>query len=163
MPDIQDLAVSETPAPLQLWQQLLVPSKRMPAGIVPARDETNWPFRLPRPEPTGCCRSHHPLKAPAFPTFLATLGELSFTPFVDGKENDARKTEWDGWRGGKGIIMISWAITFLVVALIAAVLGFGALAGTAMEIAKIIFVVAIILFLISAVATAWFGVVVPNG
>ncbi|QTL03786.1 DUF1328 domain-containing protein [Aquabacter sp. L1I39] len=47
--------------------------------------------------------------------------------------------------------MLSWAITFLVVALIAAVLGFGALAGTAMEIAKIIFVVAIILFLISAI------------
>ncbi|OYX74947.1 MAG: DUF1328 domain-containing protein [Rhizobiales bacterium 32-66-11] len=47
--------------------------------------------------------------------------------------------------------MISWAITFLVVALIAAVLGFGAIAGTAIEIAKIIFYVAIVLFLISAV------------
>ncbi|MFG1461625.1 DUF1328 domain-containing protein [Xanthobacter sp. DSM 24535] len=47
--------------------------------------------------------------------------------------------------------MISWAITFLVIALIAAVLGFGAIAGTAIEIAKIIFYVAIVLFLISAV------------
>lgn len=47
--------------------------------------------------------------------------------------------------------MMSWAITFLVVALIAAVLGFGGIAGTAIEIAKIIFFVAIILFLISAV------------
>ncbi|HQS47376.1 MAG TPA: DUF1328 domain-containing protein, partial [Xanthobacteraceae bacterium] len=35
--------------------------------------------------------------------------------------------------------MISWAIMFLVVALVAAVLGFGAIAGTAIEIAKIIF------------------------
>jgi uncharacterized membrane protein YtjA (UPF0391 family) len=51
----------------------------------------------------------------------------------------------------KGNAMISWAITFLVVALIAAVLGFGAIAGTAIEIAKIIFYVAIVLFLISAV------------
>ncbi|MGU3492454.1 DUF1328 domain-containing protein [Xanthobacteraceae bacterium A53D] len=47
--------------------------------------------------------------------------------------------------------MLSWALTFLVVALIAAVLGFTTIAGTAIEIAKIIFFVAIILFLISAV------------
>ncbi|MDQ0511937.1 DUF1328 domain-containing protein [Ancylobacter amanitiformis] len=47
--------------------------------------------------------------------------------------------------------MLGWALTFLVVALIAAVLGFGGIAGTAIEIAKIIFFVAIILFLVSAV------------
>ena len=47
--------------------------------------------------------------------------------------------------------MLGWALTFLIVALIAAALGFGGLAGTAMEIAKIIFFVAIILFVISAV------------
>ncbi len=47
--------------------------------------------------------------------------------------------------------MLGWALTFLVIALIAAVLGFGAIAGTAIEIAKIIFFVAIILFLVSAV------------
>ena len=46
--------------------------------------------------------------------------------------------------------MLGWALTFLVVALIAAVLGFGGIAGTAIEIAKIIFFVAIILFLVSA-------------
>ena len=45
--------------------------------------------------------------------------------------------------------MLSWAITFLVIALIAAVLGFGGLAGTAVGIAKIIFAVFIILFIIS--------------
>ncbi len=47
--------------------------------------------------------------------------------------------------------MLSWAIFFLVVALVAAVLGFGGIAGTAIGIAKIIFIVAIVLFLISAV------------
>jgi uncharacterized membrane protein YtjA (UPF0391 family) len=47
--------------------------------------------------------------------------------------------------------MLGWALTFLVVALVAAVLGFGGIAGTAIEIAKIIFFVAIILFLVSAV------------
>jgi uncharacterized membrane protein YtjA (UPF0391 family) len=47
--------------------------------------------------------------------------------------------------------VLGWALTFLVVALIAGVLGFTTIAGTAIEIAKIIFVVAIILFVISAV------------
>jgi len=47
--------------------------------------------------------------------------------------------------------MLGWALTFLIVALVAAVLGFGGIAGFAVEIAKIIFFVAIILFLISAV------------
>jgi uncharacterized membrane protein YtjA (UPF0391 family) len=53
--------------------------------------------------------------------------------------------------------MLGWALTFLVIALLAAVLGFGGIAGTAIGIAKIIFFVAIILFLISAVAGAMRG------
>lgn len=47
--------------------------------------------------------------------------------------------------------MFGWAITFLIVALIAAVLGFGGIAGFAVEAAKLIFFVAILLFVISAV------------
>jgi len=47
--------------------------------------------------------------------------------------------------------MLGWAITFLIVALVAAVLGFGGIADFAVDIARIIFVVAIILFVISAV------------
>jgi uncharacterized membrane protein YtjA (UPF0391 family) len=47
--------------------------------------------------------------------------------------------------------MFGWAITFLIVALIAAVFGFGGIAASAVEIAKIIFFVAIVLFVISAV------------
>jgi uncharacterized membrane protein YtjA (UPF0391 family) len=43
--------------------------------------------------------------------------------------------------------MLNWALTFLVVALIAAVLGFGGIAGTAAGIAKILFFVFIVLFL----------------
>jgi uncharacterized membrane protein YtjA (UPF0391 family) len=53
--------------------------------------------------------------------------------------------------------MLGWALTFLVIALIAALLGFGGIAGTAVGIAKIIFFVAIILFLISAVTGALRG------
>jgi uncharacterized membrane protein YtjA (UPF0391 family) len=47
-------------------------------------------------------------------------------------------------------IMFGWALTFLIIALIAAVLGFGGIAGLSIEIAKIIFFVAIVLFAISA-------------
>ena len=46
-------------------------------------------------------------------------------------------------------LMLNWAITFLVIALIAAVLGFGGLAGTAVGIAKILFFVFIVLFVLS--------------
>ena len=46
---------------------------------------------------------------------------------------------------------MGWAITFLIIALIAAVLGFGGIAGFAIEAAKLVFFVALILFLISAI------------
>ncbi|ACA17166.1 protein of unknown function DUF1328 [Methylobacterium sp. 4-46] len=47
--------------------------------------------------------------------------------------------------------MLGWAVTFLVVALVAALFGFGGIAGTAVEAAKIIFFVAVVLFAISAI------------
>ena len=47
--------------------------------------------------------------------------------------------------------MFGWALTFLIVALIAAVFGFGGIAGFAVEIAQLIFYVAIILLVISVV------------
>ena len=51
--------------------------------------------------------------------------------------------------------MLGWVVTFLIIALIAGVLGFGGIAGASIEIAKIIFVIALVLFLVSAV----FGIV----
>jgi uncharacterized membrane protein YtjA (UPF0391 family) len=51
--------------------------------------------------------------------------------------------------------MLGWVVTFLIIALIAGILGFGGIAGASVEIAKIIFFIAVVLFLISAV----FGVV----
>lgn len=49
---------------------------------------------------------------------------------------------------------MSWALTFLVIALIAAALGFGGLAGSAMGIAKILFWIFLVMFLISLLANA---------
>ena len=46
--------------------------------------------------------------------------------------------------------MLGWVVTFLIIALIAGILGFGGLAGASIEIAKIIFFIAVVLFLVSA-------------
>jgi len=47
--------------------------------------------------------------------------------------------------------MLGWALTFLVVALIAGLLGFTSIAGTAIGVAKILFFVFLVLFVVSAV------------
>ncbi|MDO9431337.1 MULTISPECIES: DUF1328 domain-containing protein [unclassified Phenylobacterium] len=47
--------------------------------------------------------------------------------------------------------MLGWALTFLVVALIAGVLGFTSIAGAAMGVAKILFFVFLVLFVVSLV------------
>jgi uncharacterized membrane protein YtjA (UPF0391 family) len=49
--------------------------------------------------------------------------------------------------------LLHYAIVFLIVALVAAALGFGGVAGTAMEGARLIFWVAIVLFVVSIVAS----------
>jgi uncharacterized membrane protein YtjA (UPF0391 family) len=48
--------------------------------------------------------------------------------------------------------LLYYAIVFLVVAVVAAVLGFGGVTGIAMEGARLLFWVAIALFVVSAVA-----------
>lgn len=45
--------------------------------------------------------------------------------------------------------MLSYAVTFLIIAIVAGVLGFGVIAGTAAMIAKVLFVIFLILFLAS--------------
>jgi uncharacterized membrane protein YtjA (UPF0391 family) len=48
-------------------------------------------------------------------------------------------------------VMLGWVVTFLIVALIAGILGFGGVAGASIEIAKIIFFIAVVLFVVSAI------------
>lgn len=45
--------------------------------------------------------------------------------------------------------LLHWAVIFLIVAIVAAVLGFGGVAGTAMEGARLLFWVALILLVLS--------------
>jgi uncharacterized membrane protein YtjA (UPF0391 family) len=47
--------------------------------------------------------------------------------------------------------MLRWAILFLVVAIIAALFGFGGVAGFSVEAAKILFFVFIVLFVVSLI------------
>lgn len=53
--------------------------------------------------------------------------------------------------------MLGWALTFLIVALIAAALGFGGIAGTSAGIAQILFFIFIVLFVITMIARALKG------
>ena len=50
--------------------------------------------------------------------------------------------------------LLHWAVVFLIVALVAAVLGFGGIAGTAVGAAKHLFFVAIILAIIAFIGNA---------
>jgi uncharacterized membrane protein YtjA (UPF0391 family) len=48
--------------------------------------------------------------------------------------------------------MLDWALMFLVIALVAAVFGFGGIASTATGMAQILFVIALVLFIVSLFA-----------
>lgn len=50
--------------------------------------------------------------------------------------------------------MLSWSLTFFILALIAAVLGFGGMAGTFTSIAQVLFGVFLLLLIVSFVARA---------
>jgi len=50
--------------------------------------------------------------------------------------------------------MLGWAVTFLVIAFIAALFGFGGIASASAGIAKILFAVFLLLFLVTLVAGA---------
>jgi uncharacterized membrane protein YtjA (UPF0391 family) len=48
--------------------------------------------------------------------------------------------------------MLRWALIFFVVALVAAIFGFGAIAGAAATVAKILFFLFLVLFIVSLIA-----------
>lgn len=50
-----------------------------------------------------------------------------------------------------GVYMLGWAFTFLLVALLAAALGFGGTAGASALVAQILFVIFILLFVVTLI------------
>jgi uncharacterized membrane protein YtjA (UPF0391 family) len=85
------------------------------------------------------------------------MPELSFAAricFFDQDAADSRRRRHGPRRSRQKtevLSMLGWVVTFLVIALIAGILGFGGVAGASIEIAKIIFFIAIVLFLVSAI------------
>ena len=63
---------------------------------------------------------------------------------------------WNGYELRR-FFMLSWALTFFIVAIIAAVLGFTTIAGAAAGIAKILFFIFLVLTLVALVAGALRG------
>jgi uncharacterized membrane protein YtjA (UPF0391 family) len=72
--------------------------------------------------------------------------------FSSNGYSDAGSARID-WR----FLMLSWALTFFVVAIIAAVLGFSTIAGAAAGIAKILFFIFLLLTLVALVGGALRG------
>ncbi len=52
----------------------------------------------------------------------------------------------------KGFTLLGWAIVFLVIAVVAALLGFGAVAGVSLTIGKWLAIIFLILFVVSMIA-----------
>ena len=86
-----------------------------------------------------------------FLTIAPLAGRGTFSSALDCFDNEARYQTSRRQVETRVIAMLSWVVTFLVVALIAGILGFGGVAGASIEIAKIIFFIAVVLFLVSAV------------
>jgi uncharacterized membrane protein YtjA (UPF0391 family) len=62
----------------------------------------------------------------------------------------------------KGHRMLRWALIFLVVAIVAAIFGFGGIAGDAAYIAKILCILFVVVFLVSLVIGLVTGKRVPK-
>ena len=60
----------------------------------------------------------------------------------------------------RGEDMLGWAVVFLIIALVAAVLGFGGIAAASAGIAKLLFFIFLVLFIISLIF-GWRGRRVP--
>ena len=80
--------------------------------------------------------------------FLVRVGAGAWTP-----AQGIRSTGYELRR----FLMLSWALTFFIVAIIAAVLGFTTIAGAAAGIAKILFFIFLVLTLVALVAGALRG------
>ena len=81
-------------------------------------------------------------------TLSGTLPNDRRCSFIDCLNGRAQKMEAH---------MLGWALTFFVLAIIAALLGFGGIAGTAAGIAQFLFVVFLVLLVVTFIARALRG------
>jgi uncharacterized membrane protein YtjA (UPF0391 family) len=88
------------------------------------------------------------IKAAVVPLNAASSPKFKGTPTNTGVTRALLICEVHNLHRGR-FIMLHWSLVFLVFALIAAVLGFGGLAGAAVGIAKILFFVFLVIWLIA--------------
>jgi uncharacterized membrane protein YtjA (UPF0391 family) len=81
----------------------------------------------------------------------------AFLVRIGGRSVDAAGHPVDFGYEVRRFLMLSWALTFFIVAIIAAVLGFTTIAGAAAGIAKILFFIFLVLTLVALVAGALRG------
>jgi uncharacterized membrane protein YtjA (UPF0391 family) len=74
------------------------------------------------------------------------IGNFQSSNALPARNASRRRTRQFG-----GFAVLSWVVTLLIIALIAALLGFGGIAGTAIGLAKLIFYIAVILFVVSLI------------
>jgi uncharacterized membrane protein YtjA (UPF0391 family) len=58
---------------------------------------------------------------------------------------------------GREIVMLSWSVTFFIIAIVAALFGFTGIAASAAGIAKILFFIFLILFIVSLIMPRFRG------
>jgi uncharacterized membrane protein YtjA (UPF0391 family) len=83
---------------------------------------------------------------------LAFRVELFLLPGLSYRAAIADVAPFGAEPATRGQVMLNLVVTLLIIALIAAVLGFGGIASAAVGIAKIVFLVALVLFLVAAIA-----------
>jgi uncharacterized membrane protein YtjA (UPF0391 family) len=90
-------------------------------------------------------------KAAAPPKIAQTWRKLTGFRGREGRGTPAARKEVNLETSKERQDMLGWAVTFLIIALLAALLGFSGIAGTAVGLAKILFAVFLVLFLISVI------------
>jgi uncharacterized membrane protein YtjA (UPF0391 family) len=84
--------------------------------------------------------------------FRNTVGGWNYSQPSDVGQVQQYHPAGDAPAAREGVrVMLNWVVTFLIIALVAALLGFGGIAGAAIEIAKVIFFIAILLFVIAVI------------
>jgi uncharacterized membrane protein YtjA (UPF0391 family) len=74
---------------------------------------------------------------------------------IASRDNLFRK--WLAYSKDRKEIMLRWAIAFFLIAIVAAAFGFGGIAAGAVEIARVLFFIFLVLFLVALVAGALRG------
>jgi uncharacterized membrane protein YtjA (UPF0391 family) len=94
--------------------------------------------------PTFGCALHTAAKG----TFRAACPKIRWFPLSTGSSTEAMFVEHMRYTNGSSFAMLRWAAIFLVIAIIAAAFGFGGVASGAATIAKVIFLLFLVLFMI---------------